>query len=272
MRRIGRPRPKCPVDHSAEPFDDKGLEFVEVVRSENGNGDRIGGVVRLEERADLRHVGAAQRLQAADVEPRVGVGRVELLLLHGGAAPIVLLALDLVLALHGLLLPLDVVGIEARGDEELREPVERLGQAVRLQLEVVGRAVTGGIGAVATAVLVHKFREAVDFRVLLGGDEQHVFDEVGETFMRVRVVVAAAGHAGRGGGAVASGGVDEERAQVVRQHDVAVLAVVVGAFDRLQGADRLAGGQDGCKQRKDTPPGSHPCTSREGFIATFVAS
>ena len=169
------------------------------------------------------------------------MGRVEQSFAHRESAPFVLLALDLVFALHRLLLPFDVVGIEPWCDEKLCETVEGFGQAIRLQFEVVGGVVARGISAAASAVFEHEVGEAIDLRILLGGNEQHVFDEVGESLMRVGIMVAAASHASRASGPVTSGGVDEEGAQVVRQHDMAVFAVVDGTLDGLQRAGCLAG-------------------------------
>ena len=170
--------------------------------------------------------------------------------MNGLCAPVVLFELHLVLRLHRLLLALGVVGIEGRRDEELREPIQGFGQAVLFDGQVVGRPIATRVGAATATVLADELGEAVDFGVLVGCDEQHVFDEMGESRVFVRVVVAAPGNADGRGGTVAVRRVDEERAQSVRQNDVAILAFVVGTLDRLGGGhfhDRFGclAGRDG---------------------------
>ena len=172
-------------------------------------------------------------------------------LVNGETPPIVDLALHLVLALHRMLLPLDVVGIEARRDEELGKAVEGLGKLPAVYVEVVGRPIIGGVGIGVPPMPGYELAESVHLGVLVRGDEQHVFDEVRESRMVVGVVVAAPRNAHRRSGRSAVGNVDQECAKAVRQHDVAVVVLVVGTLDRLE-RHAGAGGQEDERHGKDT--------------------
>ena len=105
--------------------------------------------------------------------------RIEQALVDRVAAPVVLFELELVLGLYGPLLAFHVVRVEAWRDEELREAVESFRQVLRFDGEVVGCVVGGRIGVATTAMLADELRVTVDLRVLVRGDKQHVFDEVG---------------------------------------------------------------------------------------------
>lgn len=96
----------------------------------------------------------------------------------------------------------------------------------------------------------------VDLRIFFRSDEQHVLDEVRQSGMGVRVVVAAPCHADGGGGPVAVGRVDKQGAQLVGQFDVAVFAIVVRALDRplLLPGEGLTSGETGNGQNGDECP------------------
>ena len=92
-------------------------------------------------------------------------------LVDGDPAPIVDLELHLVFALHGILLPLEVVGIEAWRDEELREAVQGFREIFGLDVEVVRRPIGIGVGVGVAPVSRHELGESIDLRVFTRGDE-----------------------------------------------------------------------------------------------------
>ena len=134
----------------------------------------------------------AQSFQGANVKSRGGVIGVEHHALRGHGPPAVIFDLQLSFRVYRVLFSLHVLGIEERRNEELGETVHACLEILGLNVEKVIRVVGGRVGVAGTAMGTNERLVAVDFRVLLGPDEQHVLEKVSEPAILYRVVILPA--------------------------------------------------------------------------------
>ena len=159
---------------------------------------------------------------------------------HVVLAPRVVLEAELVLRIDRVHLALDVLAVEQRRDEELRETIQRGRQAARLDIEEIVRVVDRGVGVVRAAVRADEFLVLAGIGILRRPQEQHVLQEVRQPLARARVVAAAGAHVQAGGRLVGLRIRDQQHAHAVRQFEIAVFAAVLLAPDHCRLARRRA--------------------------------
>ena len=194
---------------------------------------RVAAFVEGDQRvADVGARAVRERLRVAGQEPRERMSGIEGLPPRGQAAePVVAAARD-ELGVHHLALALDVLAVEARGDEELGEPVERAFEVRGVDVEEKVRVSKRRGGVAGAAVLGEKAVMFAGVRILPGAEKQHVFEKVREARAIVRVVAAAHVDVDCRRRLVGVRIGDHQRLQSVVQHDGPVVPGIGGAaFD-----------------------------------------
>ena len=168
---------------------------------------------------------------------------------HAALAPKIVLHMPHGFVVDGVDLATGKFGAELRRDEELGEPVERAGEGLVADVELVVRVVAGGVGVVHPAVLAEVGVKVGDVGIFLRAEEQHVLEEVGQALAVGGVVDLADVHdEGRAGFVEFLVG-DEEDAQAVIEDEAAELRGVGGRDDAGWERGRGRGGEsDGGEQ------------------------
>ena len=156
--------------------------------------------------------------------------RVERPLVGGEGAPAVVLHLQLVFGMDGVFLPLHIVRVQSGRDEKLRKAVHGGLEMGRVDVEEVVGVVAGGVGVGAAAVGGYERLVAIDLRVFLGADEQHVLQEVRQPRPFGGFVERAAKDHQGGRRLVGVWIGSEQHPQAVVERQVPVRPVVIGAF------------------------------------------
>jgi hypothetical protein len=204
------------------------LQLVEAHVAEHGQGHVGRLVVVVEEGAQDLLLGVGQRLRVARGEAAGGVAGLHVGALELHQPPGVVHGVLLVLGVHRLHFPLGVLEVERGRDEELREPVQGLGQGVVIDLEVVVGVILRGVGVRAAAAGLEEVAVAVQLGVLLVGQEQHVLEEVGQAGRALGVAVGADPHGHGGRRRVDAGVGGEHDPEAVLEGQLAVGPLVLG--------------------------------------------
>ena len=169
----------------------------------------------LVEFADVGGRGAGERVLVARGKfTLVAAGSVEFTG-HAALAPKIVLHVAHGLVVDGVDFAPGELGAELRRDEELGETIERAGERLVADVELVVRMVAGGVGVVHPAVLAEVGIKVGDVGIFLRAEEQHVLEEVGETLAVGGVVDLADVHDEGGAGLVEFLVGDEQDAQAV---------------------------------------------------------
>ena len=222
--------------HHAEPRPHPVFQHVERLPADDDELHevrRVGALVEIDQLVADRGAGAVREgLRGADQEPRERMTRIESLLPCGVPAhPVAAQPRD-ELRVHDLSLALDVLAVEAGGDEELGEAVERAFEVRGVDVEEVARVGERRRGVAGAAVLGEKAAVLPGVRILLGAEKQHVLHEVREPRPRVRIVAATHVDVERRRGLVRVGVGDDQGLEPVVEHDGVIVPGVGGAaFD-----------------------------------------
>ena len=211
------------AENRAEERTGEFLEFVERGLAGEAEGHAVGRVVLLIKGADVGGRGAGERVLVARGKfTLVAAGGVEFTG-HADLAPKIVLHVAHGLVVDGVDFAPGELGAELRRDEELGETIERAGERLVADVELVVRMVAGGVGVVHPAVLAEVGIKVGDVGILLRAEEQHVLEEVGESLTIRRVVDLADVHdEGRAGFVEFLVG-DEQDAQAVIEDEAAEL-------------------------------------------------
>ena len=219
--------------HGRKSLPHHAFEFVQRLAADHHELHQVRRVVALVEGdqlvSDVRVRSVRERLRIPHQEPRERVARVEGLPPRGEAAEPIRAAPRHVLRVHHLAFALDVLAVELRGDEELREAVKRAFEVVGVDVEEVVRAGEGRGGVAGAAVLGDESAVLAGVRVLLGTEKEHVLEKVREPRAFVRIVGAADVDAERCRRLVGVGIGDDQSLEPVGERERAVFPGVGGA-------------------------------------------
>ena len=240
--------------HRREPRPHPGFQRVQGLAAEDRELHQVRGVAALVEAdqlvADPGAGAVRERLRVPDRKARERVAGVEGLLPRGRVPALVAAAPGDVFGVHDPALALDVLGVEPGRYEEPGEAVERAVEMGGVDLEEIGGVVERGRGVAGAAVLVDEAVVSAGVRVLVGAQEQHVLEEVGEARAIGRIVGGSHVDVERRRGLVGVRIGDEERFEPVAEGDRPVVAGVGRAALDLPGV-RRGGEQRGACRREE---------------------
>ena len=151
---------------------------------------------------------------------------------------------------HGVAFTVHQFGGKQGCGELLRESVQGRFQKFGLNIEEIIRVLECSEGIVLAAMALDELLVFTWIRIFLGSKEQHVLQEVGESFPIRRIVPATDGNVHRGSRFVGILIRNQNHLQGIIQFDEPVLVIVIGALLRNLGCKSKGAEQHKCQQGK----------------------
>ncbi len=157
------------------------FQFVERGFADQTQGHAIRAVVGFVEFADLCRRSSGERFFIAGGKFALAAARRVEFARDTDDATLVILDVAHCLVVDGVDLSTGELRVEFRRDEELCEPIKSTGEGSVAHLKLVICDIASGVGVIVSAILTHVVAVFRDIGVFFRAQEQHMFEEVGET-------------------------------------------------------------------------------------------